>query len=60
MNEETYLNQLFGETSYFQSGFTYLVTLLLVLMGLAYGLGAKSIKSDKALIEEVGKKFSKT
>ena len=60
MNEKTYLKQLFGETSYFQSGFTYLVTLLLVLMGLAYGIGAKSIKNDKALIEEIGYKFSKT
>ena len=60
MKEDTYLNQLFGDTSYFQSGFTYLVTLLLIITGIAYGLGAKSIKNDKELIEEVGKKFSKT
>jgi len=60
MTEDTYLNQLFGDTSYFQSGFTYLVTLLLIIPGIAYGLGAKSIKNDKELIEEVGKKFSKT
>lgn len=60
MKENTYLNQLFGDTSYFQSGFTYLVTLLLIITGLAYGFGAKSMKNDKELIEEVGKKFSKT
>ena len=60
MTEETYLNQLFGDTSYFQSGFTYLVTLLLIVTGLAYGLGAKTIKNDKALIEDIGNKFSKT
>lgn len=60
MNEKTYLNQLFGDNSYFQSGFTYLVTLLLIIMGLAYGIGAKTIKNDKALIEDVGNKFSKT
>ena len=60
MNENTYLNQLFGDNSYFQSGFTYLITILLILTGLAYGFGAKSIKSDKKLIEEVGNKFSKT
>lgn len=60
MNEKTYLNQLFGNKSYFQSGFTYLITLLLVFAGLAYGIGAKSIKNDKDLIEEVGNKFSKT
>ena len=57
MTEETYLNQLFGDTSYFQSGFTYLVTLLLIVTGLAYGLGAKTIKNDKALIEDIGNKF---
>ena len=60
MNEKTYLNQIFGDNSYFQSGFTYLVTLLLVITGIAYGIGAKTIKSDKALIEEIGQKFSKT
>ena len=52
MNENTYLNQLFGTKSYFQSGFTYLVTLLLIVTGLAYGIGAKSIKNDKELYIE--------
>ena len=28
-------------------------------MGLAYGIGAKTIKNDKELIEEIGNKFSK-
>ena len=60
MTENTYLNQLFGDTSYFQSGFTYLVTILLVITGIAYGIGAKTIKNDKELIEEVGTNFSKT
>lgn len=59
MSEKTYLNQLFGDSSYFQNGFTYLITLLLVIAGIAYGIGSKSVKSDKELIEEVGKKFSK-
>ena len=36
MTEKTYLNQLFGDTSYFQSGFTYLVTLLLVTTAKLY------------------------
>ena len=60
MKEKTYLNQLFGDNSYFQSGFTYLVTLLLIITGLAYGIGAKSVKSDRDLLEEIGNKFSKT
>lgn len=59
MTEQTYLGQLFGEKSYFQDGFTFLVCLLLVLTGIAYGIGAKSIKNDKELIENIGKNFSK-
>ena len=60
MNEKTYLNQVFGDNSYFQSGFTCLVTIILIVVGLAYGFGARTIKNDKKLLEEVGNKFSKT
>ncbi len=58
MNEKTYLKQLFGDNSYFQDGFTYLVSLVFMLAGLAYGIGSKSIKNDKEIIENAGKKFS--
>ena len=58
MKETTYLNQLFGENSYFQDGFTYLVSLIFVLAGIAYGIGSKSIKNDKEIIENASKKFS--
>ena len=50
MTEDTYLGQLFGANSYFQDGFTYMITLLLVAMGLAYGLSAKTVKNDKEII----------
>lgn len=60
MKENTYLNQLFGPNSYFQDGFTYMVSLLFLLMGIFYGVGAKSIKSDKKLIEKTAESFSKT
>ena len=59
MKGKTYLSQLFGENSYFQDGFTYLVSLLLVITGIAYGISSKSIKNDKELIEKVGKYFNK-
>ncbi len=58
MKETIYLNQLFGENSYFQDGFTYLVSLVFVLAGIAYGIGSKSIKNDKEIIESASKKFS--
>ena len=59
-NTETiYLNQLFGDNSYFQDGFTYMVSLLLILAGIGYGIGSKSIKNDKEVIENASKNFSK-
>lgn len=59
MNETTYVNQLFGENSYFQDGFTYMVALFFALTGIAYGIGSKSIKNDKQIIENASKNFSK-
>jgi len=58
MNEKIYLNQLFGENSYFQDGFSFLVSLVFILAGIAYGIGSKSIKNDKDIIENASKKFS--
>ncbi len=58
MNEKTYLRQLFGDNAYFQDGFTYLVSLVFILAGIAYGIGSKSIKNDKEIIENASKKFS--
>ena len=58
MKETIYVNQLFGENSYFQDGFTYLVSLVFILAGIAYGIGSKSIKNDKEIIENASKKFS--
>lgn len=60
MKENTYLGQLFGPNSYFQDGFTYMVSLLFLFMGVFYGIGAKTIKSDKKLIEKMGESFSKS
>ena len=53
MNETTYVKQLFGDNSYFQSGFTYLTSLWFLVVGIAYAIGAKTIKNDKELFENV-------
>ena len=58
MDENIYVNQLFGENSYFQDGFAFLVSLVFILAGIAYGIGSKSIKNDKEIIENASKKFS--
>jgi len=59
MNEITYANQLFGPNSYFQDGFTFLLSMFFFVTGLAYGFGARTIKNDKALIEKTSNGFSK-
>lgn len=46
-----YINQLFGSNSYFQQGLVVLVSALLFVAGLFYGIGAKTIKSDKNVID---------
>ena len=58
MTEDTYLNQLFGENSYFQDGFTYMVSLFFIVTGTAYGIGARTIKSDKKLIDVASTNFT--
>lgn len=57
-SQESYAYQLFGETSYFEAGFTYMLALYLIITGVAYAIGSKSIKDDKELIQKVGKKLS--
>lgn len=57
--EKIYVNKIFGENSYFQDGFTYMVALFFIVTGLAYAFGAKSVKNDKELIEKINKSLSK-
>ena len=47
MEEDTYLRQIFGDNSYFQDGFTYMMSLLFIVTGLAYGIGSKKFKKDR-------------
>ncbi len=51
MTEPAYIDQLFGSNAYFQDGFTYMLSIIFLLMGIAYGLGAKTIKNDRSVIE---------
>ena len=52
------LGQAFGPNSYFQDGFTYMVSLFFILTGIAYGIGAKTIINDKELLIDVSKSMS--
>ena len=52
MNEKAYINQLFGENAYFQEGFTFMISIMFLCVGVAYAIGAKTFKSDKELIDK--------
>jgi aminobenzoyl-glutamate transport protein len=52
MNEKAYINRLFGENSYFQDGFTFMISVLFLVLGVAYAKGAKTAKNDRDLIEK--------
>ena len=56
--QNSYAYQLFGETSYFVDGFTFMLSLFLIITGVAYAIGAKSVRNDKELVQKVGKKLS--
>lgn len=56
-NEKIYLNQVFGDNAYLQNGFTMIVSLFLIIVGLAYGIGARSVKNDKELINKINETF---
>ncbi len=51
-NQFAYTDQLFGDNSYFQKGFNVIVSSIFVIVGIAYAVGAKSLKNDKDLIEK--------
>ncbi len=55
--EQLYVNQLFGKNSYFHLSFTFLASIVMIIVSLFYGLGAKSIKNDKDLIEKTSLRF---
>ena len=55
MQEETYLKQIFGNNSYFQDGFTFMISLLFFVPGVFYGFGSRKFKNDKDLINESAK-----
>lgn len=58
-NEETYLKQIFGENSYFQDGFTYMISLMFTISGLVYGFISKKFKNTSDVIHECREPLSR-
>jgi len=50
-SQNFYIDKLFGIDSFFSQGFVFIITILFVVLGLFYGLGAKTIKNNKDICD---------
>lgn len=53
-SQTLYIDKLFSFDSFFSNGFVFIVTVFFVILGLAYGIGAKTINNNKEFIEALG------
>lgn len=49
-----YVDKLFSYNSFFSSGFVFIVTLFFIILGLFYGIGAKTIKNHQDFVDTLG------
>lgn len=49
-----YIDKLFSYNSFFNTGFVFIVTIFFVILGLFYGVGAKTIKNNRDLCDDLG------
>lgn len=52
-SQSLYIDKLFSPNSFFSQGFVFVVTMLFVILGLFYGLGAKTIKTSKDFCDDL-------
>ena len=53
-SETLYIDKLFGAHSFFANGFVFIITILFIIWGLLYGIGAKSIKNNREFVDALG------
>ena len=51
LKEGLYINQLFGDGSYFYQGVVFIFSVLLMILGLVYGLRVKTINSNQDFVD---------
>ena len=51
--QELYIDKLFSYNSFFSQGFVFIVTMLFVILGLFYGIGARTIKDNYELCDNL-------
>lgn len=49
-----YIDKLFSYDSFFSNGFVFIVTILFVILGFFYGIGARTIKNNNDLCDDLG------
>lgn len=53
-SQNLYIDKLFSYNSFFSNGFVFIVAVFFVILGLAYGIGAKTINNNKEFIDALG------
>lgn len=53
-SQALYIDKLFSYNSFFSNGFVFIVTVFFVIIGLAYGIGARTINNNKEFIDALG------
>ena len=49
-----FIDKLFSYNSFFSTGFVFVITCFFVILGLFYGIGAKTIRNNKEFCEDLG------
>jgi aminobenzoyl-glutamate transport protein len=52
-NQEFYIDKLFSYNSFFSNGFVFIITMFFIILGLFYGIGAKTIKNNNDFCEDL-------
>lgn len=50
-SQNLYIDKLFSYNSFFSNGFVFIVALLFIILGLCYGIGAKTIRNNKEFVD---------
>ncbi len=53
-SQTLYIDKLFSYDSFFSNGFVFIVAVLFVILGLSFGIGAKTINNNKEFIDSLG------
>lgn len=52
-SQNFYIDKLFSHDSFFSNGFVFVVTIFFIILGLFYGIGAKTIKNQNDFCEDL-------